>query len=107
MIFKNYAFFSSIVLLITIAVTLLVFTIYHLYLVNLNISTNEKSKKGKLIKFMKLIMDTLTGLCREKQYEISNYRDVILDKDDIAKYKNIAFKSKSDKIYYFFNFLNT
>ena len=51
-------------------------------------------------------MDTLTGLSREKEYDISNYRDVALDKDDIAKYKNIAFKSKSDKIYYFFNFLN-
>jgi hypothetical protein len=96
-IFKNYAFFSSIVLLVTISVTLLVFTLYHLYLVKLNISTNEKSKKGKLIKFMKLIMDTLTGLCREKEYDLSNYTNVELDKDDIVKYKNIAFKSKSAK----------
>jgi hypothetical protein len=94
-IFKNYAFFSCIVLLITIAITLFVFTIYHLHLINLNVSTNEKSKKAKLIKFMKLIMDTLKGLSKEKEYDLSQYQNVTLGKDDIVKYKNIAFKSKN------------
>ncbi len=104
-IFKNYAFFSCLVLLITIAVTLFIFSIYHIHLMSLNLSTNEKSKRAKLVKFMKLIMDTLKGLSREKGYDLSNYQTVILGKEDIAKYKAIAFKSKIlffKKLNYFF-----
>jgi hypothetical protein len=104
-IFKNYAFFSCLVLLITIAVTLFIFSIYHIHLMSLNLSTNEKSKRAKLVKFMNLIMDTLKGLSREKGYDLSIYQTVILGKEDIAKYKSIAFKSKIlFRIFFLINF---
>lgn len=93
-IFKNYAFFSAIVMLVTIAITLALFSIYHLYLVNLNLTTNEKSKRNKLVKFMHVVKEGLTGLSKEKGYNIGNFIKVNLKEEEIAKFRNLIFKSK-------------
>ena len=81
-------------MLVTITITLTIFSIYHLYLIKLNLTTNEKSKRGKMISYMKLIMDTLTCLSKEKGIDISNYNKIQLTNEDIIRFKTIAFKSK-------------
>jgi len=91
-IFKHYAFFSTNVILVTIAITLVAFCGYHCYLVSINLTTNESSKRAKLIKFMKLIRQTLNNLANEKKLNI-NYQINITD-EDFVKFKHIAFKSK-------------
>jgi hypothetical protein len=82
-------------MLVTIAITLLIFCGYHLYLIYLNLTTNEKSKRSKLLNFMSLIKETLKGLNKEKGHEIDFSKSVKLSDDDIQKYKQIAFKSSN------------
>jgi hypothetical protein len=92
-IFKNYAFFSTLVMLVTISITLFFFSIYHFYLISLNLTTVENSKKGKLKKFMLMINDTLKILGKEKNVDFNKYTNTKLDEDDYSKFKKIAFKS--------------
>ncbi len=99
-IFKNYAFFSAIVMLITISITLFIFCCYHLYLISVGLTTNESSKRGKLIKFMKMIKQTLKALCKENKVDISNFKNEDLGKEDFERFKKIAFKS-NHFIFYF------
>ena len=81
------------VMLLTVAITLTLFSYYHLYLISLGVTTNEKSKRGKLGKFMRLIMDTLKGLSKTKGYDLTKGQNEKLSDEDIIRFKNIAFKS--------------
>ena len=80
-------------MLITVGITLILFCLYHLYLVFLNLTTNEKSKRGRLSKFMYIIKETLKGLVKEKSYNIDFSKMVKLSDDEIKKFKQLAFKS--------------
>lgn len=82
-------------MLITIAITLLLFSAYHLMLIAQNLTTNEKTKKGKLIKFMNLVKNTLNSLVQAKKIDISKIKQTELTNEDIVKFKEIVFKSKT------------
>jgi hypothetical protein len=81
-------------MLITITVTLVLFIGYHIWLISHNMSTNEKTKQGKMIKYMHLIRDTLKALAKEKGYDYNKKEKELLSNEDIERYKNIAFNSK-------------
>lgn len=108
---KNYVFFASNVLLLTIGITLFIFVIYHLSLVKLNLTTNEKIKKDKLIKFMIIIKQTLGNLYQSCEYKDAginkdsshkdfkaeyekDYKKINLTKDDFNRFDEIVFNSK-------------
>lgn len=90
---KNYAFFAANVLLITIAVTLFLFFVYHLTLVYQNNTTNENIKRGRMQKYMNLIKTTLERLMLEREIKYDDsYKAMKLSDDEIKRYKDIAFK---------------
>jgi len=66
---NNYIFFSSIVLLLTMGITLIFFCIYHLNLVRLNMTTTEKIKKDKLVSYMVMVRETMHRLYNSKEYK--------------------------------------
>ena len=97
---KHYPFFSTNVMLIVIGITLIAFSFYHFYLVLINQTSHEKSKRSRVIKLMKLVMKTLKNLGDFKNFEVDfeklNEKDVKLTKEEIKNYKDIVFKSKKN-----------
>jgi len=106
---KNYIFFASNVLLITIGITLLIFSFYHFNLLRLNLTTNEKIKRDKMIKYMIIIKDTMKNLYLSGEFkEADNTKKrnfvveydkesnkINLSKEDEKKYDDIVFNSKA------------
>jgi low affinity Fe/Cu permease len=87
---KYYAFFAAIVLMATIAITLFLFLSYHLTLISQNLTTNEKSKRSKMIKYMNLIKDTLVQVGKHKEITLKKEK-IELSKEEIENYKHIIF----------------
>lgn len=104
---KNYIFFASNVLLLTIGITLLVFVVYHFNLLRLNVTTNEKLKRDKMIKYMIIIKDTMKNLYLSGEFKeadkttkrnfINEYskesNKIKLTKEEEKKYDDIVFIS--------------
>jgi hypothetical protein len=95
---KHYPFFSANVMLIVIGITLIAFSIYHFSLVRVNQTSHEKSKRGRMISLMQLVMKTLKNLGDYKKFEVDfeklKEQDVVLSNEEIRNYKDILFKSK-------------
>lgn len=105
---KNYIFFASNVLLLTIGITLLVFVAYHFNLLRLNVTTNEKIKRDKMIKYMIIIKDTMRNLYLSGEFKdadntkkrnfIEEYAKesslINLTKEHEKKYDDIVFNSR-------------
>lgn len=85
---RNYAFFATLVMLIAIAITLIIFLIYHFNLIKMNLTSTERNKQVKAIRYMHLIKQTLLVVCKEKSFKTS-FKE--LSSEDIIKYKHIAF----------------
>jgi hypothetical protein len=95
---RNYAFFAAVVMLITIAITLSLFFSYHLYLVKLNVTTNEKVKRTRMQKYMDLIIKTINQIIKEKKLDYQQTdNNKELTKEEVDMFKDIAFNS--NKIY--------
>lgn len=90
---QNYPFFANIVMLITIFVTLALFLSYHVYLIKINLTTNENIKKGRMMKYMDLIKQTLEKLSYERKISIPKTLNQ-LTIDEIKKFKDLTFNSK-------------
>ena len=117
---KNYIFFASNVLLLTIGMTLLVFVAYHFNLLRLNVTTNEKIKRDKMIKLMIIIKDTMKNLYLSGEFKdadnskkknfIEEYAKELdkikLTKEDEKKYDNIVFESTIPLFFIFFHRIN-
>lgn len=115
---KNYIFFASNVLLLTIGITLLIFSLYHFNLIRLNLTTNEKLKRDKMIKYMTIIKDTMKNLYlsgefkegdnnkkrnfTEEYSKVSN--KIQLTKEEEKKYDDIVFNSIMIILYKIFYF---
>jgi len=107
---KNYIFFASNVLLLTIGITLFIFVVYHINLVKLNLTSNEKLKRDKMIKFMILIKDTMKNLYLSGEFRdaikpqnndfteeyLKRYKSININKIEENKFEEIVFKSNNN-----------
>lgn len=105
---NNYIFFSSIVLLLTMGITLIFFSIYHLNLIRLNLTTSEKIKRDKMIGYMEVVRETMRRLYNSNEYKDADQKNtknfqeefklieksVKLSSEDINKFDNIVFKGE-------------
>ena len=66
LIYNYYAFIATNIMLIVISITLFVFICYHLNLIKLNFTNNERNKQVKTIRYLNLIKQTLHNMAKKK-----------------------------------------
>lgn len=119
---QNYTFFSSIVMLLAITITLGFFTCYHVYLIWKNFTTAESMKRNKIVKFMEIVKKTLKKVLKERNFENADNVDkneeligkIQLKDDEIKKYIEYCFKDddfdvdnlQTDEVLKFVKFTN-
>lgn len=84
----HYAFITTNIMLFVIAITLLGFFIYHLNLIRLGFTSTERNKQIKVMRYLRIIRDTLINVAKEKKY---NLKEKELNENEIKKYKDITF----------------
>ena len=77
-------------MLITISIMLTSFFLYHMFLIYLNLTTNERIKRSKMIKYLNYIQKTAKENIELKQ--ITEGKDVKgIDEDMDQKFREIIF----------------
>lgn len=105
----HYAFFATNTMLVVIGITLLVFFLYHIYMIKGGFTTNERNKQVKTIRTMKILREILIEVAKVKKY---TFHFKQLSGDEIQKYKHITFyepetdleKLTEEEINTFYNF---
>lgn len=92
LLWKNYIFIASILMLISTSFFLIFFMYYQFKLIIKNLTSTEENKQERCIQYMKSIIEALEQIAEKKKCKII---EVKLSKRDIAKYKDIAF-NKTD-----------
>ena len=89
LLWKNYIFFASVVMLLSTSFFLFFFMYYQFKLFIKNLTSTEQNKQDRCIQYMKSIMEALEQIAQKKKYKIV---EIKLSQKDIFKYKDIAFK---------------
>jgi hypothetical protein len=84
----HYAFITTNVMLFVISITLLGFLIYHLNLIRLGFTSTERNKQIKVMRYIRIIRDTLIKIAKDKKY---NLKERELNENEIKKFKDISF----------------
>jgi len=84
----HYAFITTNIMLFVISITLLGFFIYHLNLIRLCFTSTERNKQIKVMRYLRIIRDTLINLAKDKKF---NLKEKELNENEIKKFKDIAF----------------
>ena len=84
----HYAFITTNIMLFVITITLLGFFIYHLNLIRLGFTSTERNKQIKIMRYLRIIRDTLVKVAKEKKFNIKEKK---LNENEIKKFKDITF----------------
>jgi hypothetical protein len=71
--YHYYGFFSCLLMLLVIAIVLFFFFFYHVYLLEINYTSNETNKRGRTFRFYKLVKKT-TKLYLEKMKDNKEFQ---------------------------------
>lgn len=103
--YHYYAFFSCLIMLLVISIVLFFFLLYHIYLMEINYTSSETNKRGRIVRFYELVKKTISlykvKMNDDKQFQKELECAEEVELSDIIKKKCKTFCSSKFFMYNF------